>query len=299
MRRLKWLLLVAVGVLSAALHGHAGPEAGPEDLERARRRLEQMRADPERYRRLQDDYRKFRALPRERRERLRALDRQLHETDPATQNRLLAALGRYRLWLDGLGQADLRRVALADTPAERLRVIQDIRERQWVDRLPAAARKELAKLSGEQRKARVAVLRKEERELRERWQLRPARLKQFPPEVQRYVLVVLRPRLTRDEARQLNEADGRWPLLAATILDLSEKHPTLTPPRVPYRIVRRFDDLPEGAQKPLMKALKMWGAWDEVQKHQGKWPDYAQALADAVKKNKRLRLLPWLGPSAP
>jgi len=60
-------------------------------------------------RRLLDDFKSFQQLPKARQEQLRQLDRALNKADPATQQRLWAALERYYLWLERLSPADRKK----------------------------------------------------------------------------------------------------------------------------------------------------------------------------------------------
>src|SRR5262245_33956492 len=101
MRRPRWLILVPACLLCVAF---ATPES--EDLERNRRLLEKWKAEPEHYRRLKRDLAAFYALPPERQEEIRDVDRQLHDADSATQARLWAVLERYYTWLERLPEAE-------------------------------------------------------------------------------------------------------------------------------------------------------------------------------------------------
>jgi hypothetical protein len=177
MRRPWWLVLVLGCLIAAAPAGQ--PDAA--DLERNRRLLEKWRADPEHARRLQGDLRAFYALPPDRQDQIRRFDRQLHEMDLATQTRLWAVLDRYSVWLEGLPEQQRQEILKAETPGERLNLIRSLRQREWIDRLPAKLRDEVLALPKERREDRVAKLRQEERALRQLWMspLRPA----APPSV--------------------------------------------------------------------------------------------------------------------
>src|SRR5438874_1623147 len=165
MRRPRWLLIVLAGWL--AVPALALPEPGPDELERNRRLLERWKSDPEHYRRLLQDLRAFWDLPPERQEALRRLDRELHEADSSTQQRLWAVLERYRLWLERLPETDRERVLNAPDKEQRLRVIKEFRERQWVDRLPLRLRNELLTIDPDKRAARIADDRREGRQSRQ------------------------------------------------------------------------------------------------------------------------------------
>src|SRR5438034_209042 len=65
--------------------------------------------------------------------------------------------------LEKLPEANRRRVEEAADAAGRLLVIREVRDREWVERLPAKLRDEVLRLPAEKRPARVAELRQEER----------------------------------------------------------------------------------------------------------------------------------------
>src|SRR5262249_7061682 len=145
-------------------------------------------------------------------------------------------------WMEHLPPADRQRLEAAPDSTERLRRIQELRERQWLDRLPRALRDEVQKLPPDQRPARIAELRQEERRRREEWQVamrhwdelmqkrpQPARLEEFPAEVRSFVQETLLPMLSREERDRLQQAEGRWPHYPRTLVELSDKHPILLP----------------------------------------------------------------------
>src|SRR5579871_5664146 len=99
--RYGWLMLPALGFIMAAMPAQ---EAEPDDvasvLERNGQLLRKWQADPEHDARLKHDLRAYWQLPKEKRERLRRLDRQLHQLDAKTQQRLWRVAERYREWLE-------------------------------------------------------------------------------------------------------------------------------------------------------------------------------------------------------
>ena len=184
----RWSLLVLLGAAAAALPAVAVTQGG-DTLGHNRELLEKWRADPDHYARLQRDLRAFWALPPGRRKQMRQLDQDLQHADARTRKRLWAVLERYHAWLEALPEADRRRVEGAANADERLRVIREVRDRQWVEHLPAKVREELEQLPLERRPGRIALLRKEEQRHRREWRrglrlpppFRPATLKAFPP----------------------------------------------------------------------------------------------------------------------
>src|SRR2546430_2325952 len=68
--------------------------------------LDIWKQTPHHYARLKRDLNHFWSLPREERDRLRSLDKELHDQDSATQNRLWNVLERYHDWLERLSESD-------------------------------------------------------------------------------------------------------------------------------------------------------------------------------------------------
>jgi hypothetical protein len=284
------------------------PQAEPDELELNRRRLEKWRADPEHYQRLQRDLKAFWELPAEKRDRLRHLDRQLHETDSFTQKRLWGVLERYGAWLERLPEPDRQRIESAADATERLRVIKEIKDRQWVERQPLAVNRELDALAPEQRPARIAALRKEERERRLAWQRelrkptraieRPTRLVEFTLDTQNYVREMLQPVLSNEEKERLAKAEGAdWPQLARAVWELSEKHPPALPGPVGPRF---FQQLPPAVKEamPLRDLEQRYRQRLNSDSVRGHWPEFAIAFTE-VAREKKIDLPRQLGPSRP
>jgi hypothetical protein len=281
-------LVLLLGVLAAA--GAALPEApteqaGPPDAaKRNAELLASWRNDPEHaahVARLQRDLERFWSLPAEERDRIRKLDQDLHELDPATQQRLRGVLERYHVWLERLPEADRKRIASA-SPEERSAVVRDIREQQFVRRLPPPTRTIVEGLKGEEREIEIARLREEQRE-RSRQLFRqqpprvpkkdkPTQLNEFPIEVQDFVRDSLLPLLPQSERDELRRAESRpWPAYARQLLKLSQEHPIPLPgPIGPVRIA----DLPT----PLSKNLKKLTRQERTKMEEGKWPEFGVAL---------------------
>jgi len=284
----------------------AVPESAPDELDHNRRLLERYRADPEHYARLLQDLRAFKALPPARQEKMRQFDRALHEEDSETQTRLWEVLERYVAWVDRLPEADRKRLDDTTDPTEKLSAVRELRQQEWIDRLPEAERKDLLLMPALMQAKRVAVLHEEERKSRQEWvdwanavktrsnpgsrPKRPARLTDFPESVQTFVTKRLP--LNEEEKERLTKAEGKWPRLANTILELSEKHPVLPP--LPSGPIVRFIQLPPEAKGYLSNKKKIR---EELNKTLDKWPQFALAVNDLMKQEKRA--LPPLGASRP
>jgi hypothetical protein len=301
-RTLSVVLLVSVllGVPVAAV-----PNPPSEELQANRRVVGKWRGDPEHYNRLKGDLKWFRTLPPERQARLRQFDLDLNQEDPATRERLWTLMDRYVTWLGRLTPADRQKVEAAATPTERLEVIRQLREREWLDRLPQARKKELAGKPESERRALLLAWREEDRERRRRLDLgppnpQPTRLAEFPGEIQAYVRTVLLPALTPEERQHLNQAEGQpWPEYARRLLGLAEKHPMVFPGAVSRPMLQR--DLPKPVRERIKELLPTMPAADREKlrsaQAQGHWPQSGIAITEVLRKYGPLPV--ELGPCQP
>jgi hypothetical protein len=177
--RSRLLVLVLVVLVSAA--GQSGDDSA-DDLEQNARLLRKWRTDPEHYARLQRDLRAFHALPLERQKHLRRFDLELHNREPQEQRRLWDVLERYSLWYERLPEDKRKSLDEAADVDEKLELIREIREQQWLDRLPQRTRAELdAKTAGRLAEERADLIRKSKAEeklrhqkMRQQFETKPA-----------------------------------------------------------------------------------------------------------------------------
>ncbi len=229
---------LAVPLLFASPPGAPLPDLTTEDFRRNQRELERRRGEPGQYERLKQALADFHTLPVEEQDRLRRLDRELHEEDSYTQVRLLAVLHRYTAWLAHLSPEDGRRITEAADADERLRSIKEMREKEWVQSLPAANRREIEAKQGKERAALIHAFRDTESRRRREWAdvvLRAAqsaelshaaglRLIDLPPELQTFIHGNLRPLLSRSETGKLDRSEGQGSAYARVLLELADKY---------------------------------------------------------------------------
>jgi hypothetical protein len=280
-----------LGLLTLAAPAAALPDIAPEELDHNRQLLARWRTDADHYARLKRDLQAFKALPPERQTALRRLDHDLHQEDPAAQARLLLVMDRYAAWLDSLAPADRQQIEAAADTAERLRVIRQVREREWIDRLPRATRDQVLKAAPDKRAALLADLRRLERDRHLAWQgaqgaedaparpWPPTRPGDLPSEVQNYVTFSLIPRLNKEDKERLKNAQGQSPMYARTLLELAEKHPVFAPgdpgptsiSELPRDVKERVQQLPAEDRRRLNRFV-------------GHWPEFGIAVTAAVRK---------------
>ncbi len=86
------------------------------------------------------EYAEFLKLPAEAQQRIRRLDRELHEEESETTVRYLRVMQRYSEWLDRLPPDQRDHVEAARSTTEKIKRIREIKEKQWIATLPKADR---------------------------------------------------------------------------------------------------------------------------------------------------------------
>jgi hypothetical protein len=302
------VLVILAFVASAPVFCYSD-SATPEEIEANERLLERWKSDPEHYARLQADLRAFWQLPPERRDRLRQLDQELHDADSITQQRLYGVMERYGAWYERLPEPHQRRLDKTADRNDRVHLVKQLREDQWLARQPKQVRDDLARLPEGKRRHEIAKQRDDDRKRVAGWiratgaksgavgQLpgeRPVRASDFPPETERYINEVLKPQLREEEREHLGRAEGKWPHYAKAVLDLSDKHPVKLPG--PSTGPASFEKLPK-EYTAIYKSQK--DVPPSVYKFYGRWPEYASAMTEAVRSKNLSSPLPQLGPCRP
>ncbi len=272
-----------------------------ERAEQQRQALQKLEADPGRRARLLQDLRAFQELPREQQNRLRKIDKDLHEANPATAARLNRSLVRYVEWLENLPEAKRNYIEKAPDSKERLLRIRQLREQEWIETLPLAQRNQIQSATGEARAALVKKFKLEEKQRRQDWQAAirhwdelqkgspPTQRSELPTEMQLFIEKTLLPRVTTADAERLKAAEGKWPLFMETVVELSERYvpfPGAARPKepvdLPEEMRKRINGLPPGRRGPIQAA-------------EGKWPEYPLAIISGLRRPKGV-LIPRLTP---
>ena len=206
-------------------------------------------------------------------------------------------------WLKMLPEGDRASILEAADGPTRLKVIREIRDREWAMHLPAKLREELQALPHGLRGPRIAELREEDRRQRLLWQkgtpfrdepiLRPGKFSEFTPETRAYIDDLKRQLSDEDKAR-LAQAEGKWPDLPRVVRELAETHPKLPP--LPTGPITRWFELPAEVQKAITGSPKRRLA-KQLQGYRKPWPEYALDVLKAADREKLS--LPPLGASRP
>jgi hypothetical protein len=197
--------------------------------------------DPEHRDRLKQYLIAYRRLTSEAQEKLRQIDQDIQEEDAVTRGRFFGVMERYALWLSRVSEADRQRVQTATAGPERLRVVRELLDKQWLDGLPPARKEKLAKATADDQAKMVEKWRREGRERQQEriFALRaaeemmiPGQPERFRLELQRFVKTELEPKLSVREKTRLQSAMNKGPLsryASHQIWSLSEAH-GLKPP---------------------------------------------------------------------
>lgn len=309
MRVSRLSMILAIGPVCTALVLAASPGV---DVEENRKLLREWQVNqPSEYQRIRRNYDRFRALPEERRERIRQLDRDLHR-QPAAAERLGRVLDEYSVWLTRLPAGDRERIESAATTKEKLRIIRELKERQWYQRLPRAYQEQYTTAkTDKERQELIGQWRQRERELQSQWAetrffwaavpnrrpmmlfLQPA----FWKDLSEFARLKLDPMLDPFERNRLERAVQEFDrgnnvasagILLRTMHDLSERHPVLSlEPKY-----KTFQALPPDYQRALRRLPKF--ALRKLP--EGRWPEYAVEVTQLLRKS-RMQPAEQLGPA--
>jgi hypothetical protein len=265
----------------------------------------------------------FRSYPAARRQQIRDLHRDLTALPDAEQDHLNRVLEAYAGWLARLPEKMRKEVLDAPTADARLAAVRQVRNRLWEDALPASQREKLNLTTNADERVRLVKEwrdREHDRQLEWRlaarqWSAITENRKPWPfsdetlaKDVDTFVRNVFKPdalaasqRLTIAEVNKLvalRAATGQnaaWLPYGAYVLQLSEKYPTL--PEPPFGTVLTESDL---SQLALTELRKREGPLKQRYRFvQGKWPDFALAIARDLKDPKPANGNKPLGPCQP
>lgn len=300
MKALGWLLL-ACGLGALVLSSAAANSAGNES------HIDRTSVDY-----LRQQYSFFQSLKPARQHDLRKLDVDLHALEKESKEayeRLQKVIDNYNWWLANLDPADRKRVTDAETSKERLKIIQELKDREWVDTLPVPYRVEYQSANEGDRLRLLKSWRNDQRKRRDDW-LRETWLEgrtveevkpRIPDAVQnadmRQALETFAnnletqlPSSQRDRLRFYRDqpADEReWLKYLRLLVDLADRHPLLPGP---LDGPRSFEALPKAVREAFEKGdpknfVKKKTLPKELQVEVGRWPQFALAMVDYAKQH--------------
>lgn len=265
----------------------------PGDETTNKKTLALLQADPAHLERLRQNLAAFRNLPKDRQEQYRKFDKMLHDHDALERARLRGIMERYASWVGRLRDEDRARLDAVDPGPERVRIVQELLDKQWQESLPRPDKEKLAKASSEEKAKLIEQLRQEDEERRKQRALARRAAEEsaaFGPmgdSRERFVAFVeesLRPLLSDTDEKRLNTLANRqnwfrYPELFNELARPIDPLPFPGPaPPGRKKAVRTWDDLPAEIQAKFPGTLP-----PEVDLAKGKWPDFALALAKYAK----------------
>jgi hypothetical protein len=134
--------LVSAGAMTLAALLSSLPAALPDDsTATTRAKVAEFRAkDSQGYALVYHNAKAFLALPAVRQKAIRDLHKELQDQPSIQKLRLTEVMKRYVEWLDSLPQEDQKRIDQAPDRTTRLRIIREIRDKEWLSRQPKAIR---------------------------------------------------------------------------------------------------------------------------------------------------------------
>ncbi|CAN5372868.1 hypothetical protein BH11PLA2_BH11PLA2_33610 [soil metagenome] len=265
----------------------------------------------------------FRKLPPARQQQLRQLDEDFYALDSVQQLKFHGILERYAVWLDHLPEEYRKEVLAAPAMDERIEAIRRIRNRLWRKNLPASVKARLEETADKEEVDRILADQKNQEaarrllweSARRQWGNLKSDKKPFPfddadltKQVEEYTATMLRPRMTPGELVRFEElrkdtAQGgyvAWYLYGAAILYAAESHAMLPEPKN-GKPVMKIDDLPTDFMKRLRPAGVVRPGMvkrdlKDLPQH-GKWPDFAEVVAQEAQQRNMPLPIPPFGPA--
>jgi hypothetical protein len=215
------LLALTIGLVLVGMTAADAPRAAKEDW--------------------RQNYEAFRKLPATTQERIRSVDRELHEEDPLTRERLIRVMERYVEWLETLTPQERASLEQMTAPDAKARRVRELREGQWVKTLSEADRRrvdEARKIGPEERAKAIADIKERDRQIQLEWDLavteasqNQEKLQQEIARWQKEVRAVLLKKDLNEENKRLTEASKKGrPIQLIHLAELSEQHGIAVPP---------------------------------------------------------------------
>ena len=249
---------------------------------------------------------------------MRQIDKELNDAPAPERIQLWTVLDRYTSWLERLDDKDRQRIESASDTTEKIKIIKELRQREWVSHLPKAQRDWLGRAALKDRAAQIEQLRRAEKERRAEWSralreqndVAPPRVAQaFWEQVRLYEVKSLYPALNPIERKELDRAAHlSWPEHARKLRELAARYGPIKVPPAEHLGVIRLQDVGLG-MPPLgggfmgrrgggghhMEGDVVW----HLLPLQGRWPDFALEVDRLAKEGKMRRPTKLLGPCTP
>lgn len=263
----------------------------------------------------------FMQLPAERQQAIRDLDKQLYAHPAGSRDRLLRVLEAYALWMNALPETERKAVLAAETPEVRLKLILEMREKQYIERLSPSQKSQLDVATGDLKKSLMKGWKTGDGQ---KWTAPPKRTGElldpakapwpFDDEARRRAVETFAraafqlegsngSRLTNNEVERyvaahsfaVDQGGAAWGSYGKVVYELARKYEDLfLPPPANPRL--RITDA-AGLPLPYQNQVKKYGSLNAVA---GKWPEFPLKLHELHPKGIAAKSdikLPQLGPA--
>lgn len=238
-----------------------------------------------------------------RQQAIRELDKQLYADPPVQRDRLFRVMEAYAVWLNNLPDSERSRILAASTADSRLKLIGELRKKQWIDSLPPSQRIQLSSANGELNMKLAEEWRAREIHQQEEWrQARkhpemldgskvpwPFENEAIRAEIIDFAKMAFRlddgkdgkgSRLAANDQERytaalnfaLQQGGSAWHIYGRTLYELIKKQEEflLPPPADPAKRYTDIPDLPEQQKKfANQQQVKM-----KLAAYVGKWPEF-------------------------
>ncbi|MFZ4611783.1 MAG: hypothetical protein ACOYNM_18355, partial [Gemmataceae bacterium] len=271
--------------------------------------LKKLKASPEHYNQLLENYKSFQALPKEKQKTLKDLDDAIYQlmksydsyqtlgkekqialkktagkSDSQEAGRLLEVFQKFGEWYDALDLTEKDSLAKASHPDGRIAEIKKILTNQWISRLPKSDSDALLKLEEPMRAIQILKMKKEE-------QIRVAQSFDkkkkgglYLEDTQKFITQI-KQQLSSEQLEKVAKLEGKKGPFVKMILDFAEDNPPLPLNKMGVKYLSP-KDLPTEVSA-LLKSLKQIGVYKPVEltKIEKKWPAFARGVTEIIRRS--------------
>ena len=270
--------------------------------------LKKLKASPEHYNQLLENYKSFQALPKEKQKTLKDLDDAIYQlmksydsyqtlgkekqialkktagkSDSQEAGRLLEVFQKFGEWYDALDLTEKDSLAKASHPDGRIAEIKKILTNQWISRLPKSDSDALLKLEEPMRAIQILKMKKEE-------QIRVAQSFDkkkkgglYLEDTQKFITQI-KQQLSSEQLEKVAKLEGKKGPFVKMILDFAEDNPPLPLNKMGVKYLSPKDLPPEVSAQ--LKSLKP-GVYKslELTKIEKKWPAFARGVTEIIRRS--------------
>ena len=306
--KLSVILLMLAFLITFGTPAGIFADARGEQEQKYQSLLKKLKASPEHYNQLLENYKSFQALPKEKQKTLKDLDDAIYQlmksydsyqtlgkekqialkktagkSDSQEAGRLLEVFQKFGEWYEALDLTEKDNLAKASHPDGRIAEIKKILTNQWISRLPKSDSDALLKLEEPMRAIQIVKMKKEE-------QIRVAQSFDkkkkgglYLEETQKFITQI-KQQLSSEQLEKVAKLEGKKGPFVKMILDFAEDNPPLPLNKMGVKYLSPKDLPPEVSAQ--LKSLKP-GVYKlgELTKNEKKWPAFARGVTEIIRKS--------------